>query len=122
MASTQEASGIGVSPGLGHGELHVDVDDALDAIDEGRPVVLALEASSPSDVPAMTAASAIISAVRDPHSHIAIVANAAGVPAVVGVCGLSVGSAGIRIDGAVIAVGQELTVDGDTGTLRWSAP
>jgi len=122
VASTREASGIGVSPGLGHGELHVDVDDALDVIDEGRPVVLALEVSSPSDVPAMTAASAIISAGGDAHSHAAIVANAAGVPAVVGVSGLSVGSGGIQIDGAVIAVGQELTVDGDTGTLRWSAP
>ena len=121
MASTREASGIGVSPGLAHGELHVDVDDALDAMEDGRSVVLALETSSPADVPVMTRASAIISARGDARSHTAIVASAAGVPAVVGVAGLSIGPAGVEIGGLAIGVGDELTVDGAAGTLRWSA-
>ena len=110
-----------MSPGLGHGELHVDVDDALDAMEDGRSVVLALETSSPADVPAMTRASAIISARGDASSHTAIVASAAGVPAVVGVAGLSIGPAGVEIGGLAIGVGDELTVDGAAGTLRWSA-
>jgi phosphoenolpyruvate synthase/pyruvate phosphate dikinase len=60
MQTTGEARGTGVSPGVGRGELHVDIDDALDAIDERRPVVLALETSSPADVVAMTRAAAIV--------------------------------------------------------------
>jgi pyruvate,orthophosphate dikinase len=119
--STCQASGIGVSPGLGHGELHVDVDDALDSIEAGRPVVLALETSSPADVPAMIRASGIISGDGDAASHAAIVATAAGVPAVLSVRGLSIGPAGIEIGGLAIGVGDRLTIDGDTGTVRWGA-
>ena len=121
MTSTRRATGIGVSPGLGSGELRVDVDDALDAMDAGRPVVLALAVSSPADVPAMTRASAVLVVRGDARSHTAIVANAAGVPAVV-VGGLTIAAGGVEVEGITIDVGCELTVDGDAGTVEWRAP
>ena len=119
MDSGRTATGVGVSPGLGHGELHVDVDDALDAIDAGRPVVLALETSSPADVPAMTGAAAIVVVRGDASSHAAVVARASGVPAVGGVEAMRIGENGIDIAGVAINVGSEVTVDGDNGTVRW---
>lgn len=121
MATTRRVSGIGVSPGRGSGELRVDIDDALDAMDGGRPVVLALAVSSPADVPAMIRATAVVAASGDAQSHTAIVANAAGVPAVV-VPGLTVLADGIAVDGAALGVGSELAVDGDGGFVEWGAP
>ncbi|MEZ5244620.1 MAG: PEP-utilizing enzyme [Acidimicrobiales bacterium] len=121
MATTRRVSGISVALGRGSGELRVDVDDALDAMDGGRPVVLALAVSSPADVPAMIRASAVVAASGDAQSHTAIIANAAGVPAVV-VPGLTIGADGIEVDGTALEVGHELTVDGDAGTVEWRAP
>lgn len=121
MATTRRVTGIAVSPGLGSGELRVDVDDALDAMDAGRPVVLVLAESSPADVPAMTRANAVVAASGDAASHTAIVANAADVPAVV-VHGLTIVADGIEVDGVALVVGHELTVDGDVGFVEWRAP
>lgn len=121
MATTRRVTGIAVSPGLGSGELRVDVDDALDAIDAGRPVVLVLDVSSPADVPAITRASAVVAASGDAACHTAIVANAAGVPAVV-VPELTIAADGIEFEGTALGVGYELTVDGDAGFVEWGAP
>jgi MOSC domain-containing protein YiiM/phosphohistidine swiveling domain-containing protein len=121
MQTTGEARGTGVSPGVGRGELHVDIDDALDAIDERRPVVLALETSSPADVVAMTRAAAIVAVHGDAQSHTAIVANEAGVPAVVGVPDLRVTATGIAIGADRIAPGTPVTVDGTSGLISWEA-
>ena len=119
MVATGEVIGDGVSPGLGRGELHVDVDEALDAMDAGRAVVLALDVSSPADVPAMTRANALIAARGDAQSHTAIVANAAGVPAVV-IHRLRFVADGIEVDGTALRVGSEVTVNGESGVVEWS--
>ncbi len=119
MASTGEASGIGVSPGLGHGELQVDVDDALDAIAAGRAVVLALATSSPADVGAMARAAGIIAVLGDAHSHTAVVAKEAGVPAVVSVAGMRLTGDGVEIAGEAIGIGAPVTVDGGAGRVVW---
>ncbi|MEQ8839465.1 MAG: PEP-utilizing enzyme [Acidimicrobiales bacterium] len=122
MGADCEVVGIGVSPGVGRGELHVDVDAALDALDAGRHVVLALDMSSPADVVAMTRAAAIIAVRGNLHSHTAIVANAAGVPAVVGLMDMVIGATGVEIDGVAVPVGTAMMVDGALGVVRWDAP
>lgn len=110
-----------MSAGVGRGELHVDVDDALDAIDAGRSVVLALVSSSPADVLAMARAAAVVAVHGDAQSHTAIVANEAGVPAVVGVAGMQVTDAGVEVAEARIDLGAPITVDGTAGIVRWES-
>jgi phosphoenolpyruvate synthase/pyruvate phosphate dikinase len=106
---------------VGTGELHVDVDEALDAMDDGRAVVFAVETPSPGDVVAMVRAAGIITVLGSAGSHAAIVARHAGVPAVLAVVGLEIDGNAIAISGIRIAVGAELQVDGDAGVVRWDA-
>jgi len=112
------AAGTGASPGVGRGQLHVDVDDALDAIAAGGSVVLALPSSAPGDVPALTRAAGVVTLDQGPDCHAAIVARGAGVPAVVGVDGLQISGAGIAVGDIVVPVGTMVTVDGNAGEIR----
>lgn len=111
------ARGRPASPGVATGELHVDPDDALDAIDAGRPVVIALETSSPGDVPVMVRAAGVLTVLGSPGSHAAVVARGAGVAAVVAVQGMAIGRDGIRLGGRHVPVGARITVDGVRGTV-----
>ncbi len=111
------AAGRPVSAGMGRGLLHVDVDDALDAIAAGKRVVLALRDTAPSDVAAIQGASALLTVLGSPESHAAIVSRAAGVPAVVSVQGLEVAEGHIRLAGEQIDVGRTIVVDGTAGTV-----
>jgi pyruvate, orthophosphate dikinase len=116
------AAGVGVSPGEGIGELHVDVDDALDAIDAGRPVVIALESASPGDVVVIARAAGVMTVIGGPESHVAVVARGAAVPAVVGLEELTISRQGIQIFGETVAVGETVVVDGTRGEIRSTRP
>jgi phosphoenolpyruvate synthase/pyruvate phosphate dikinase len=116
------AAGVGVSPGEGIGELHVDVDDALDAIDAGRPVVIALESAAPGDVVVMARAAGVMTIIGDRESHVAVVTRGAAVPAVVGLEELTISERGIRISGEAVAVGETVVVDGTRGEIRRTRP
>jgi len=105
------------SAGVGRGCLHVNVDDALDAIDHGQPVVLALPTTSPGEVPAIVGCAGLITIIGGRDSHAAVVARNVGVPAVLGVAGLRIVGGGIFIDGRQVPVGAELVVDGSNGQL-----
>lgn len=105
------------SPGVATGELHTDVDDALDAIEAGRSVIIALQTSSPGDVPVMVRAAGVMTVLGNPESHAAVVTRSARVPAVVSVQGLTITEAGIEIDGHTIAIGEAVTVDGTRGQV-----
>ena len=121
-ASGEDVLGVGVAagPGQGIGELHVDIDDALDAIDAGRPVVVALGTTSPGDVSAMVRAAGVLTTVGGLESHAAVVTRSAGVPAVVSVQGLTISAEGIRISAATVMVGEAVVVDGTRGEIRRS--
>ncbi len=111
--------GIGraASPGMAAGELMTDIDEALDAIDIGRRVILALDTTSPSEVEAMTKAAGVITVVGSPECHAAVIARAAGVPAVVSVRGLTIATDHVMIGDVRVARGEVLIVDGTTGTI-----
>ncbi len=109
--------GRAASPGLAEGELITDVGDALDAIDAGRRVVLALGTTSPSDVEAVTKAAGVITVVGGPECHAAVITRAGGVPAVVSVGGLVIADDHVMIGRVRIAVGEELVVDGTNGMI-----
>ncbi len=111
------ASGLAASAGIGYGFLHVDVDDALDAIEAGQPVVLAIETSSPADVGAMTKVAGVMTVLGGRESHAAVVTRSAGVPAVLAVQGLEIGADHIVLGGRRVDAGTELWVDGTTGRV-----
>jgi len=110
-------SGRPAAPGRGEGELVTDMDDAIDAIDSGRSVVLALDTTSPSEVAMMVRSAAVFTAVGSPECHAAVVARAAGIPAVVSVQGLEIHPDHVILPGKRVNVGEVLWVDGTTGQI-----
>lgn len=113
------ARGRPASGGVATGQLCVDIDDALDLIDAGSPVILAIETSSPADVPVMVRAEGVLAVLGSPESHAAVVTRSAGVPAVVAVQGMSLGAGHVRFGDHAIDVGTTLSVDGTNG-LVWT--
>ncbi len=108
LAATLLAQGLSACPGVVSGKAYADVDDALDAAEEGEDVILVRAATSPDDVQGMLAARGIVTETGGATSHAAVVSREIGRPAVVG-CGAGVVAA---------LVGRMITVDGDEGEVR----
>ncbi len=105
------ATGLPASPGVVSGVVCTSSDEALDAAEEGRDVILLRPTTSPDDVAGMVAARGVVTEVGGATSHAAIVARELGRPAVVG-CGTGLGD---------VLAGRVVTVDGDTGEVRAGA-
>ena len=99
-------AGLGVSPGVGIGQVRRDMAAALDAFDRGEEVVLVVDETGPADEPAMRVATAVVTRRGGATSHAAIVARQWGIPAV---CGADVGA---------LDDGETILVDGTTGEVR----
>jgi pyruvate,orthophosphate dikinase len=105
--ATVVATGLPACPGVGAGRVVLESDDAEDAADEGRDVVLARETTSPNDVGGMIAARAVITEQGGATSHAAVVSRELHTPCVVG-CGKG------TLTGLA---GTEVTVDGESGRV-----
>ncbi len=114
---TALATGQPGTPGVGRGRLHINSDEALDAIGAGVKVVLVLTASTTADVAAMIGSAAVVAASGGRESHAAVVTRSAGVPSVLEVGDLVIARGQIILGGQLVAVGEELIVDGSTGTI-----
>ena len=102
--------GIGSSPGIVSGAVRIVTKlDHLDQVQDGD--VLVTEMTMPDMVPAMKRAAGIITDEGGMTSHAAIVSRELGVPAVVGT-----GSGTKALEN-----GQQVTIDGDKGTVRAGA-
>jgi pyruvate, orthophosphate dikinase len=108
LAATLLAKGLPACPGVVSGKAYADVDEALDAAEEGEDVILVRAATSPDDVQGMLAARGIVTEIGGATSHAAVVSREIGRPAVVG-CGAGVVAA---------LAGKMITVDGDEGEVR----
>ncbi|MEY9988303.1 pyruvate,orthophosphate dikinase [Streptomyces sp. V4I8] len=111
------SQGIAAGPGIGSGIAVTDAGEAMRLAEQGVPVVLVRPSTSPDDVPAMFAATAVVTEHGGTTSHAALVCRELGLPCVVG-CGE--GTSGQL-------AGQRVTVDGSTGrihagVIRPSAP
>jgi len=115
--ATVIGSGRPAAPGSGQGELAIDLDAAIEVIDSGRSVVLALQTTSPSEVAVMARSVGVFTVVGSPECHAAVVARAVGIPAVVSVKGLQIHSDHVIIEGTRVDVGEMLWVDGTTGLI-----
>lgn len=108
LAAPLLARGLPACPGVVSGKAYSDVDEALDASEEGEDVILVRAATSPDDVHGMLAARGIVTETGGATSHAAVVSREIGRPAVVG-CG----------DGVVAELeGKLITVDGAEGEVR----
>ena len=108
LAAPLLAMGLPVCPGVASGKAYTDVDEALDAAEEGEDVILVRIFTSPDDVQAMLAARGIVTEIGGATSHAAVISREIGRPAVVG-CGAGVAEA-LR--------GKLITVDGTEGEVR----
>lgn len=108
FGATLLAKGLPACPGVVSGKAYTDVDEAIDAADDGEDVILVRTSTSPDDVQGMVAARGIVTEIGGATSHAAVVSREMGRPAVVG-CGAGV---------AASLAGRLITVDGDEGEVR----
>jgi len=108
-AKLEEAllEGLGASPGIASGPARVV--GALDQLDKvGQGDIIVTEMTTPDMVPAMKRAAGIVTDEGGMTSHAAIISRELGVPAVVGTGRAT----------KALSDGQEITIDGDKGTVR----
>ena len=108
LAAPLLAKGLPACPGVASGKAYTDVDEALDAADQGERVILVRDHTRPEDVQGMLAAQGVVTEVGGAASHAAVVSRELGRVAVVG-CGHGV---------AASLAGKQITVDGYKGEVR----
>ena len=111
------ASGLGASPGFASGEIATTPDAAVVMAEEGRSVILVRRETSPDDVHGMARAAGILTSSGGLASHAAVVARGWGIPAVVGASAVRVEGERVMIGDLVLAVGDEITIDGAGGNV-----
>jgi pyruvate,orthophosphate dikinase len=108
LAAMLLAKGLPACPGVASGRAYTDVDEAIDAADDGEDVILVRSSTSPDDVQGMLAACGIVTETGGATSHAAVVSREIGRPTVVG-CGAGIAAA---------LAGKLITVDGTEGEVR----
>jgi pyruvate,orthophosphate dikinase len=108
LAAPLLAKGLPACPGVVSGTAYTDVDDAIDAAEEGQDVILVRVSTSPDDIQGMMAARGIVTEIGGATSHAAVVSRELHRPAIVG-CG-----AGF----AKSLAGKQITIDGTEGEVR----
>ena len=108
---------LGASPGAAAGEIVFNADDAIDAADAGRSVILVRNETTPDDVLGMQSARGILTTRGGITSHAAVVARGWGIPAVVGAGEIVLDDEGLHIGDRVLPAGTEISIDGRTGEV-----
>jgi phosphoenolpyruvate synthase/pyruvate phosphate dikinase len=108
LAAALLAKGLPACPGVVSGTAHDDVDEAIDAAEDGEDVILVRSSTSPDDIHGMIAARGIVTEIGGATSHAAVVSRELHLPAVVG-CGSGIAQA---------LAGKQITVDGTEGEVR----
>ena len=112
-------SGLPASPGAASGRVVFDPDVAAAQAEEGNPVILVREETSPDDFHGMVAARAVVTARGGMTSHAAVVARGMGKCCVVGATGLVLNyeDAYCTCDDVTVREGDWVTVDGTSGRV-----
>ncbi len=115
--------GLAASPGVARGVAVFDAWRALDAVDEGRAVILVTTETSPADEPALSVVEGVVTSRGGMGSHAAVIARGRGLPAVCGAHTLDIGADSCATEaGDVLHEGQEITIDGSSGEIRRARP
>lgn len=113
------AKGLPAGPGGAGGEIVFTADAAVQAVKDGRKVVLLREETNPEDVEGMRAAEAILTARGGMTSHAALVARGWGKCCIVGCSAIEINlAAGIaRIGDATLREGDWISLNGTRGLI-----
>jgi pyruvate,orthophosphate dikinase len=112
-------SGLPASPGAATGEIVFTSEEAVEANDEGRKVILLRIETSPEDIHGMHAAEGILTTRGGMTSHAAVVARGMGIPCVVGAGTMRIDPRGERLIGIGVTLkkGDVITIDGSAGQV-----
>jgi len=112
-------TGLPASPGAAVGQVEFDPTEAVRLAEEGTPVILVRQETSPDDFRGMVHAEAILTVRGGMTSHAAVVARGMGKPCVVGAkdIQLNTDEGTLRVGNAVLRRGDWITVDGSNGNV-----
>ena len=110
-------TGIGASAGIASGLAVFTSEDAIEAAEDGKEVVLIRQETSPADVHGMAVATGILTSLGGLMSHAAVVARDWNLPAVVGAAGMQFTADAAVIGTAKIQRGDIISIDGNTGEV-----
>jgi pyruvate,orthophosphate dikinase len=113
------ARGVNASPGAAKGEIVFSAEDAVEAAEAGRAVVLVRPFTEADDVAGFFAARGIVTSEGGKASHAALVARGMGRPCVCGVSELEIDLAHgeARVNGTVLREGDLIALDGSAGII-----
>ena len=112
-------SGLPASPGAATGAIVFTSEDAVQAQEEGRKVILVRIETSPEDIHGMHAAEGILTTRGGMTSHAAVVARGMGTPCVSGAGTLRVDLRNEMLvaQGVTLRKGDVITIDGSSGQV-----
>jgi pyruvate,orthophosphate dikinase len=112
-------TGLPASPGAASGEIVFTSDEAEEAKNAGRKVILVRVETSPEDIHGMHAAEGILTLRGGMTSHAAVVARGMGKPCVSGAGALRIDArAGtLSVAGRKLTRGDRITIDGTSGQV-----
>jgi pyruvate, orthophosphate dikinase len=113
------ARGVAASPGAAKGEIVFTADDAVDAAENGRDVILVRPFTEAEDVAGFHAAKGILTSEGGKASHAALVARGMGRPCVCGAQALEIdlGAETVSVNGHRLAKGDRIAINGSTGDI-----
>ncbi len=114
------AKGMNASPGAAVGKAVFDSGTAVEWTERGDDVILVRRETTPDDLRGMVAARGILTSRGGKTSHAAVVARGMGRTCVCGADSLAVDAKGRKLttrDGASIAEGDLVSIDGTTGEV-----
>jgi len=113
------AEGVAASPGAAKGEIVFTADDAVQAAEDGRDVILVRPFTEADDVAGFHAAKGILTAEGGKASHAALVARGMGRPCVSGAAALEIDlhAGTVSVNGTTLSEGDVIAIDGSAGLV-----
>ena len=114
------AKGVNASPGAAVGQVYFDADTAEKmAKEEKQDTIMVRPFTKPDDVHGMIASQGVLTSEGGATSHAAVVARQFGIPCVVGASAIKIDLEKRQMvaDGVVVAEGEWISVDGNTGKV-----
>jgi pyruvate, orthophosphate dikinase len=113
------ATGVSASPGAAKGEVVFTAEEAVQAAQDGRDVILVRPFTETDDVAGFHAAKGILTSEGGKASHAALVARGMGRPAVVGAKALDIDlkAKKIRVGDTEVGEGDFIAIDGTKGCV-----
>jgi pyruvate,orthophosphate dikinase len=113
------AEGVAASPGAARGEIVFTAEEAVEAGEDGRDVILVRPFTEADDVSGFHAAKGILTSEGGKASHAALVARGMGKPCVAGAGALDIdlNAKTVKVNGTELSEGDVIAIDGSRGLV-----